>query len=112
MAVFSVVALGTIAIVYRPLLLVSVNGDIAAAKGVRVRVVGIAYMLALAVAVGLSSIAVGAILSTALLIGPAAAALRLTKRMRSAMIAAAASGSAATWSGCCSPTTAPTGVGP
>ena len=99
MAVFSVVAVGTIALVYRPLLLSSVNGDIAAARGVPVRVVGIAYMLALAVAVGLSSIAVGAILSTALLIGPAAAALRLTKRMKSAMIAAAAIGVGATWVG-------------
>ena len=38
-------------------------------------------MLALAVSVGLSSLAIGAILSTALLIGPAAAALRLTKRV-------------------------------
>ena len=40
-------------------------------------------MFALAVAVGLSSLAIGAILSTALLIGPAATALRLTRRMSS-----------------------------
>ena len=39
-------------------------------------------MLALAVAVGLSSLAIGAILSTALLIGPAATALRLTRADR------------------------------
>ena len=36
-------------------------------------------MLAMAVAVGLSSIAIGSILSTALLIGPAATALRITR---------------------------------
>jgi ABC-type Mn2+/Zn2+ transport system permease subunit len=42
----------------------------AAARGVPVRFVGLAYMLALALAVGLSSLAIGAILSTALLIGP------------------------------------------
>ncbi len=99
MSVFSVVAVGTIALVYRPLLLSSVDDDVAAAKGVRIRVIGIAYMLALAVAVGLSSIAVGAILSTALLIGPAAASLRLTKRMRSALVAASVFGVGATWVG-------------
>ena len=37
-------------------------------------------MVALAVAVGLSALAIGAILSTALLIGPAASALRFTRR--------------------------------
>jgi zinc/manganese transport system permease protein len=99
MSVFSVVAVGTIAFVYRPLLLSSVNDDIAVAKGIPIRVIGVAYMLALAVAVGLSSIAVGAILSTALLIGPAAAALRVTRRMRSAIIAASGFGIGATWFG-------------
>ena len=40
------------------------------------------FMLTLAVAVGLSSIAIGSILSTALLIGPAATALRITRSLR------------------------------
>jgi zinc/manganese transport system permease protein len=40
------------------------------------------------VSVGLSSLAIGAILSTALLIGPAAAALRLTTRVARALIVA------------------------
>ena len=72
-AVFSVLSLGLVAGVYRPLLLSSVDPDIAAARGVPVRTVGTAYMAAL-VAVGLSSLANGAILSTALLIDPAATA--------------------------------------
>jgi zinc/manganese transport system permease protein len=46
-----------------------------------VRIVGLLYMLALALAVGLSALAIGAILSTALLVGPAAISLRLTKRI-------------------------------
>ena len=50
-------------------------------------------------AVGLSSLAIGAILSTALLIGPAATALRLTKRMGRALAAAAVLGVATTWLG-------------
>jgi zinc/manganese transport system permease protein len=87
--VFSVICLLIIGLVARPLLLASVDPDIAAAAGVPVRVVGLLYMLALALAVGLSALAIGAILSTALLIGPAAIALRLTKRTGSAILIAA-----------------------
>ena len=95
-AVFSVVCLAIMALVQRPLLLSSVSSDMAAARGVPVRVVGLLYMLALALAVGLSSLAIGAILSTALLIGPPAIALRMTKRIGWAIVAACATGVAAT----------------
>ncbi len=87
--IFSLVCLAIMGFIFRPLLLSSVDTDIAAARGVGVRVVGLLYMLALALAVGLSSLAIGAILSTALLIGPAAIALRLTTRIGWALIAAA-----------------------
>ncbi|HEV2370806.1 MAG TPA: metal ABC transporter permease [Streptosporangiaceae bacterium] len=86
------VAVASIAVAWRPLLLATVSPDIAAARGVRVRLVGLAFMLALAVSVGLSSLAVGAILSTALLIGPAATALRLTSRMGWAVVVACLTG--------------------
>jgi zinc/manganese transport system permease protein len=97
--VCSVAAVGLMAACYRPLLLSSVSGDMAVARGIPVRLVGMAYMLALAFAVGLSSLAIGAVLSTALLIGPAATALRITRRVGSAIVAAAAVGVAATWLG-------------
>jgi zinc/manganese transport system permease protein len=61
--------------------------------------VGLAYLLVLAVAVSLSAIAIGAILSTALLIGPPAAALRLVKRTGAAMVVATLLGIGATWLG-------------
>ena len=93
------VALGGIAIVCRPLLLATVSPDIAAARGVPVRLVGLVYMLALAVSVGLSSLAIGAILSTALLIGPAAAALRVTRSGIGAVVLACLVGVAASWIG-------------
>ena len=64
--VCSVLALGLIAFLFRPLLLSSLSPEAAAAKGVRVRLVGSLFMVALAVAVGLSALAIGAILSTAL----------------------------------------------
>jgi zinc/manganese transport system permease protein len=97
--VCSVVALGLIAATYRPLLLSSLSPEAAAARGVPVRVVGSLFMLALAVAVGLSALAIGAILSTALLIGPAATALRFTRRTGAAIAIAATLGIATTWLG-------------
>jgi zinc/manganese transport system permease protein len=97
--ILGALAVGTVALICRPLLLATVSPDIAAARGIPVRLVGIGYMLALAVSVGLSSVATGAILSTALLIGPAAAALRLTRRMSTALVAACVIGVAATWLG-------------
>jgi len=66
---------------------------------VPVRAVGIAYLVALAVAVSLSAVAIGAVLSTALLVGPAAIALRVTKSPGRAIAAAALAGTAATWLG-------------
>jgi zinc/manganese transport system permease protein len=96
---FSLLALALVIALYRPLLLSSVNVDMAAARGVPVRAVGVLYLLAMAVAVSLSAVTIGAILSTALLIGPAATALRLTRRPGVAMLVAGLIGVAATWLG-------------
>lgn len=96
---FSVIALVIIAAIYRPLLLSSVSNDIAAAKGVSLRLIGLLFMLALAVSVGLSSLTIGAILSTALLVGPAATALRMTARLGVALIVACVIGVGVTWLG-------------
>jgi zinc/manganese transport system permease protein len=97
--VFGAVTLGLICLLYRPLLLSSLSSDIARARGIPVRFVGVLYMLALALAVGLSSLVIGTILSTALLIGPPAAALRLAKRMNRAIAIAVLIGVGATWLG-------------
>ena len=83
----------------RVLLLTALSPELAAARGVPVRAVGVAYLAALAVAVSLSAVAIGAVLSTALLIGPAATALRFTRTPVRAMAAAALTGTAATWLG-------------
>jgi zinc/manganese transport system permease protein len=73
-------ALALIAVFYRRLLLASIDPDLAAARGVSPRLVGVVFLLALALAVALSALTIGAILSTALLVGPAATALRITRR--------------------------------
>lgn len=95
----SAAALVVMAVLYRPLLLNAVSPDIAQARGISDRLVGIVFLAALSVAVGLSALTVGAILSTALLVGPAATAMRLTRRMGRAIAAAAGIGVAATWLG-------------
>lgn len=98
-AIFSIAATGVVLLSHRPLLLSSVSPDLAAARGVPIRLVGIGYLIALAVAVSLSAVTIGAILSTALLIGPAATALQLTKRAAFAMVIASVIGVATTWLG-------------
>ncbi len=98
-AVCGLLALGLIAFIFRPLLLSSLSPEAAAARGVRVRLVGSLFMVALAAAVALSALAIGAILSTALLVGPAASALRLTRRFGWSIGVAAVLGVATTWLG-------------
>jgi zinc/manganese transport system permease protein len=95
----SIVALALILVLFRPLLISSISPDLAAARGVPVRLVGAGYLLALAVAVALASFTVGTILSLALLVGPAATALRLTRSPAKAIALAATIAVAATWLG-------------
>lgn len=83
----------------RPLLLSSVNPELAAARGVRIRVLALVFLLLLAGAAALASVAVGTMLSTALLIGPPATALRLTRRPSTAMGVAMLLGVVETWVG-------------
>jgi zinc/manganese transport system permease protein len=86
-------------VIHRPLLLSTVNSEIARARGVPVRLVGAAYLLALAVSVALCALTIGSILATALLVGPGAAALRATQRPGRAFLAAGLLGVAAVWVG-------------
>jgi zinc/manganese transport system permease protein len=92
-------ALVVVGVLYRPLLLSSLDADLAAVHGVPVRLVGLLFLIVVAMAVALSAITVGAILSTGLLIGPAAIALHLAKRPGHAIFLAAAIGVAMTWGG-------------
>lgn len=86
-AVLGGATLGLIALTYRPLLLASVDADLARARGVSARLVGACFLLALALSVALAAITIGAILGTALLVGPAATAIRITKRPATAIAA-------------------------
>jgi zinc/manganese transport system permease protein len=98
-ALLGALALAIVALLYRPLLLSSVSAEMAAARGIDVRALGAAYLVAMAVAVALAAMTIGTILSTALLVGPAATALRLTRRPGVAIAASAAIGITAMWLG-------------
>ncbi len=98
-AAFGLPALVIIGLLFRPLLLSSVSADLAAARGVRIRLDGFLCLVAVALAVSLAAMTVGAILSTALLVGPAAIALRVTSTPGRATVAAAVIAVAATWLG-------------
>jgi zinc/manganese transport system permease protein len=95
----SAAALVIVAVLARPLLLSSVSPELAAARGIPVRAVGLLCLVAIALAVSLSALTIGTILSTALLVGPAAIAMRLTRRPVRAAVGAAVIGVAVTWLG-------------
>ena len=86
-------------LIYRPLLLCSIDPELAGTRGVPVRIISLVFIILLAVVVEEGSLIIGALLSTALLIGPAAAAVRLTHKMGWAMLWSAVLGMMATWMG-------------
>jgi zinc/manganese transport system permease protein len=92
-------ALLLVIVLYRPLLLSSLDAELAAVQGVHVKLVELLFLMMLALAVSLSAMTVGAVLSTALLIGPAATALRLTSRPGGALLLAPLIGLVATFGG-------------
>lgn len=95
----SAIVLLILALIWRPILLCAIDPELAAISGVRVRLVGMLQLAALALAVALSSLTVGAILSTALLIGPAAIAMRFARSPLTAALIAAVTGLLCVWLG-------------
>ncbi|MEO5779503.1 MULTISPECIES: metal ABC transporter permease [Arthrobacter] len=78
----AVVVMLALVAIWRPLTFASVDPDVATARGVPVRALGIGFMVLLGISVALSIQIVGALLVLALLITPAAAALRVTSSPR------------------------------
>ncbi len=74
------VTLVALVVVYRPLLFASVDEDLASAKGVPVTALSIGFMAILAVAVSEAVQVVGVLLIFALIVTPAAIAVRFTSR--------------------------------
>ncbi len=85
--------------VYRPLLFSSVDEELASAKGVPVTALSIAFMAILAVAVTEAVQVVGVLLIFALIVTPAAIAVRFTSRPPAAILVGVALALAFTWVG-------------
>jgi zinc/manganese transport system permease protein len=95
----AIAVLATMAIVGRPLFFASIDSDVAAARGVGVRVVGVVFLLLLGAAAAEATQITGALLVFALLVMPAAIAQRLTARPIASIGLAIAIGVTATWAG-------------
>ena len=78
MAVISGIVLLSLVLMWRPLTFASLDPEVAAARGVKTVLVGVAFVMLLGLAVAAAVQIVGALLVLALLVTPAAAALRLS----------------------------------
>ncbi len=99
MVAIGLACLAVLTALYRPLLYCSIAPETAAARGVPVRLVGLVFLVAMAVAVAEAAQVVGVLLSTALLIGPPAAAAYLTARPAAAILVGVILGLLETWLG-------------
>jgi zinc/manganese transport system permease protein len=78
LAVVAALVLGTLAVLYRPLLFASTDPDVALARGVPVRLLSLVFALLIALTTALAVPIVGAIMVLAVMIAPGAAAARVT----------------------------------
>jgi zinc/manganese transport system permease protein len=88
-----------LALIVRPLLFASLDGAVAAASGVAVRALGIAFLALLGLTAAETTQAVGALLLLGLLAAPGAAAHRLTAHPYGGPALAAGFAVAAVWAG-------------
>lgn len=88
-----------LAVLYRPLFLATVNPEVAAARGVPVRLVGVLFLVVVGTAAAVTIPIVGALLIFSLMVGPAAAASYLSSRPWLAMLLAMGFSLLATWVG-------------
>ncbi len=97
--VAGVITLVAVVVIYRPLLFSSVDEDLAAARGVPVTALSVAFMAILAVAVTEAVQVVGVLLIFALIVTPAAIAVRFTSRPALAIATGIVLALAFTWLG-------------
>ncbi|HEY4018603.1 MAG TPA: metal ABC transporter permease [Pseudonocardiaceae bacterium] len=99
LAIVAVVALGTLAVIGRPLLFASIDPDVAAARGVPTHALAAVFLVLLGAAVAEASQLTGALLVFALLVMPAATAQVLTARPMFSLVLSVVIGVVVTWFG-------------
>jgi zinc/manganese transport system permease protein len=98
-AVFTLVLVAVLVVVGRPLLFASVDPQVAEARGVAVRALGILFMLLLGLAVSMAVQVVGTLLLFALVVTPAATALAISARPSIVVALGTSIGLASVWMG-------------
>jgi zinc/manganese transport system permease protein len=93
------VSLGALAAISRPLLFASLQPELAEARGVSLRLYAVLFLAVVALATAECAQIVGVLLVFTLMVGPAAAAQRLTRRVGWGIAASAALALAEAWSG-------------
>jgi zinc/manganese transport system permease protein len=98
-AAFTAFVVLTLAVIARPLTFASVDPAVAEARGLPVRALGVAFVVLLALTITMAVQVVGTLLLFALVVTPAATALRITARPGLVAAAAVALALAAVWGG-------------
>jgi zinc/manganese transport system permease protein len=98
-AIFTVGMAAVLAIVARPLTFASVDAQVAAARGVPVRVLGVVFLVLLALAITMAVQVVGTLLLFALVVTPCATALMYTARPAGVAVLGTVIGCGCVWLG-------------
>ena len=98
-AIAAVIILVLMAAIYRPLMFMSLDQDVAEAKGVPVYTLGIVFMLLIAAATSISVQVVGVLLIFALMVTPAAVSQRIARRPIQGIAISVSIALLATWFG-------------
>ena len=99
LVVLTAVSLMGLVALGRPLVFASIQPELAEARGVPLRFVSAAFLAIVAVAVAECAQIVGVLLVFTLMVGPAAAAMNLTRRLAPAILVSAALALAEAWAG-------------
>lgn len=95
----AVLAVAMVSLLGRPLLLASIDPDVATAKGLPVRTLSAVFLLVMSLVIAAAVTVVGVLLIFALLVTPAAAAIKLTARPLRAIVIATGIAVGSAWIG-------------
>ena len=95
----ALVSLAALAILSRPLIFATIDPELAEAKGVSLRLISVLFLLVVGIAVTEAVQVVGILLVFALMVGPGASALQLTRNLKVGVSIAVLLAVIETWSG-------------
>jgi zinc/manganese transport system permease protein len=99
LAILAIASLFALAMIVRPLIFASLESELAEARGVPVRLVSVAFLAIVAIAVAECAQIVGVLLVFTLMVGPAAAAQNFSRRLIGGVALAAGLALAQAWGG-------------